>query len=95
MRDHSYDFPIFKRIHTQAALMDRMMARTGADPLVAIRRDGGTSWYQARSRCIDCVADNLCRQWLDASSCDEQQDVPAFCANRAFIKACRTSEERP
>lgn len=94
MSDHSYGFPIFNRVHAQAELMDRMMARTGADPLVAIRRDGGASWYEARSRCIDCVADRLCRQWLDTSSCDGPQDVPAFCDNRAFINACRGPEER-
>jgi hypothetical protein len=95
MSDNSYGFPIFNRIHTQADLMDRMMARTGANPLIAIRRDGGASWYEARSRCIDCAADRLCRQWLDAGSCDERQEVPEFCANRTFINACRTTKERP
>lgn len=89
MSDQFYGFPLFNRVHTQADMMDRMMARTDADPLIAIRRDGGTSWYEARSRCIDCVADRLCRQWLDTGSCDERQDVPEFCANRAFIKSCR------
>lgn len=89
MSDHPYGFPIFNRVQTQADLMDRMMARTGADPLVAIRRDGGTSWYEARSRCIDCVADQMCRHWLDVGPCNGRQEVPAFCANRDFIKACR------
>lgn len=89
MSDQSYGFPIFNRVAAQAELMDRMMARTDANPLIAIRRDGGTSWYEARSRCIDCAADRLCRQWLDSGPSDERQEVPAFCANRAFIKACR------
>ena len=89
MSDQSSAFPIFNRVHTSADLMDRMMARTDANPLIAIRRDGGTSWFEARSRCIDCVADRLCREWLDAGSCDQRQDAPAFCVNRAFIGACR------
>jgi hypothetical protein len=89
MNDQPYGFPIFNRIHTQADMMDRMMARTGANPLIAIRRDGGTSWYEARSRCIDCVADRLCRQWLDTGPSDERQEVPAFCVNRTFIKSCQ------
>jgi hypothetical protein len=94
MNDHSDGFPIFNRVLAQADLMERMMARTGADPLVAIRRDGGTSWHEARSRCIDCVADDLCRHWLDTPPCNEPEDVPAFCANSAFIKTCREPRER-
>ena len=90
MSDQSSDFPIFNRVHTAADLMDRMIARTGADPLIAIRRDGGTSWFEARSRCIDCVSERLCREWLDTDSCEERPDVPEFCVNRAFINACRT-----
>ncbi len=94
MSDHSCDFPIFNRIHAQADLMDRMLTRTGTDPLVAIRRDGGASWYEARSRCIDCVADKLCRHWLETEPCTGPQDVPAFCANRAFIKSCKEPADR-
>ena len=87
MSEHSHGFPVANRVFAQADLMDRVMARTGADPLVAIRCDGGTSWCEARSRCIDCAADRLCRDWLDTNLGNEPLDVPAFCANRAFIKA--------
>lgn len=92
MRDDPYGFPIFNRIHARADLMDRMMAQTDADPLVAIRRDGGTAWLEARSRCINCTADELCRSWLDAGPRDGPQDAPAFCANRDFINACREGD---
>jgi len=95
MSDYSYGFPIFNRILAQAELMDRMMARTGADPLVAIRRDDGASWLEARSRCADCIADKLCRRWLDTNPCHEPLDVPTFCVNRAFIQSCWGPEERP
>jgi hypothetical protein len=57
MKDPTYSFPIFNRVVARADLMERMMARTEADPLVAIRSDGGTSWLQARSRCVECVAE--------------------------------------
>jgi hypothetical protein len=95
MSKHSDGFPIFNRVIAQTDLMDRMIARTGADPLVAIRRDGVAAWHQARSRCVDCVADEQCRRWLDSTPCDEPQDVPAFCANRAFIEACRGARKLP
>lgn len=95
MSKQSDGFPIFNRVVSQADLMDRMMARTGADPLIAIRRDGGAAWHEARSRCVDCVADEQCRRWLDSILCDELQDVPAFCANSAFIKTCRVSKKGP
>ena len=41
MSDKTDGFPLFNRILAQADLMDRMMERMDADPLVAIRRDGG------------------------------------------------------
>ncbi len=89
MSDRPYGFPIVNRVVAQADLMDRLMAQCGADPLVTIRRDGGTSWLAARSRCIECVADSMCRQWLDAESCHPPRCVEAFCPNRSFIEACR------
>jgi hypothetical protein len=89
MSDDPYGFPIFNRIHAQADLMDRMMERTGANPLLAIRRDGSASWCEARSRCVDCAADRQCRDWLDAGPSNGPQGAPAFCANSDFINACR------
>lgn len=94
MSERSHGFPLVNHVFAQAELMDRMMARTGADPLVAIRCDGGRSWYNARSRCIDCVAHRLCRHWLDTNSGNAPLEVPEFCANRAFIKACRDPGQR-
>jgi hypothetical protein len=93
MSDHPYSFPIFNHVVEQAELTDRMMARTGVDPLVAIRRDGGASWLQARSRCIECAAVSSCRKWLDSEPCAPPQSAPAFCANRSFIESCQRFAE--
>jgi hypothetical protein len=89
MSEKTDGFPLFNRILAQADLMDRMMERMDADPLVAIRRDGGATFYDARSRCIDCAADRQCRNWLDAAPSTEPQVVPTFCVNSDFIKSCR------
>ncbi len=92
MREHLYRFPIANRVFDQADLLDRMMSRTGVDPVVAIRSDGGASWREARSRCIDCAADRLCRDWLDAAPCNGPLHVPTFCPNGEFFKACLQGE---
>ncbi|MGE0768518.1 MAG: DUF6455 family protein [Hyphomicrobiaceae bacterium] len=92
MNDRPDSFPIFNRVLDHADLMDRMMIRCGANPLISIRRDGGTAWLEARSRCIECVADKLCRQWLDADPRSSPESADFICANRSFIDSCRTRD---
>lgn len=88
MNEHLYRFPIVNRVFEQADLLNRMMTCTGIDPIVAIRSDGGASWQEARARCIDCVADRQCRDWLDADPCNGPLHIPPFCPNGEFFKAC-------
>ena len=85
MSDLCYSFPVFNRVLTQAGLMDRMMQKTGVDPLEVIRKDQGASWYEARTRCIDCVSVQHCRAWLEAEHGDGRPIAPQFCPNSALF----------
>jgi Family of unknown function (DUF6455) len=86
--DFCYSFPVFNRVLAQAKVMDAMMEKVGVNPLIAIRRDAGASWSEARMRCIDCVSAGECREWLDAAVCDQPHDAPQFCPNRGFYESC-------
>ena len=85
MSDYCYSFPVFRRVLDRADLMDRVMARVGTDRLHAMRADEGVAWYEARSRCIACTADNRCRTWLDAQPDSSGNSPPPFCPNAAFL----------
>lgn len=89
MSDYRYSFPVLNRVIAQAERMDIMMDTIGVDPLAAIRCDDGASWYEARTRCIDCAADRRCKAWLDAAEPDQPRQAPPFCPNRAFFLACK------
>ncbi len=88
MSDYCYSFPVLNRVIAQAERMDTMMGTIGVDPLAAIRRDNGASWYEARTRCIDCADDRRCKTWLDATEPDQPRQPPPFCPNSAFFLAC-------
>ncbi len=88
MSDYCYSFPLLNRVIAQAECMDRMMAAIGVDPLVAIRCDQGASWYEARTRCIDCAADRRCKAWLEAAERVQPAQPPPFCPNTSFFLAC-------
>lgn len=87
--DFCYSYPILNRVLAQAEQMDMMMAAIGADPLLAIRRDHGSSWYEARTRCIDCAVSRQCRDWLEDVDRVAAKDAPAFCPNHDFFLDCR------
>jgi Family of unknown function (DUF6455) len=72
--------------------MDRMMETLGVDP-IAIRRDSATSWFQARTRCIECANVDECRRWLASPNCDEADQAPEFCPNRLLFNTSRDSDE--
>ena len=87
MSDFCYSFPVFRRVYAQAELMDRMISQSGVNPLDVVRCDGGMSWFEARTRCIDCNSDNQCRAWLE--SAPRGGPVPQFCPNADFLNQCR------
>jgi len=92
MSDFCYSWPIFSRVLRQAELMDRMMDRVGASPSVAVRLESGMAWYEARTRCIDCVHDQRCRDWLQSASPSSAE--PDFCPNAQFFRECRKVEPK-
>ena len=87
MSDFCYGWPVFNRVFRQAALMDRAMERMGADRAVAVRLEKGVAWYEARTRCIECVHDQRCRGWLavDASLGADAD----FCPNAGFYASVK------
>lgn len=85
MSDLCFERPALARVLRQAETMDRMMARVGVAPGVAVRLERGGAFYEARSRCIACVADARCRAWLGDSGV---APPPDFCPNAAFLARC-------
>lgn len=87
MSDFCHSWPVYNRVFRQAELMDRVMERLGAKQSVAVRRENGMAWYEARTKCIDCVHERQCRNWLEATtSSDAGSD---FCPNARFFDECR------
>jgi hypothetical protein len=85
MSDFCYSSPILNRIFRQAELMDRMMDRVGVTATVAMQSNNGMAWYEARTKCIDCVDHKACQRWLDNP--DAHAVPPEFCANARFFSA--------
>lgn len=91
--DFCYEYPMLERVFAQCELMDAMMAAVGVDPLVAIRRDRGASWYEARTRCIHCTAGRECRAWLASPGTDPARTPASFCPNIDFFRDCQPSSK--
>jgi hypothetical protein len=89
MTDFCYSWPQLTRVLTQAAQMDRMMDALGVSPARAARIDRGTAFYEARTRCIACTADQSCRAWLAELEGRKAPAPPAFCANAEFFRIAR------
>lgn len=87
MSDYCYGFPIFHRVEAQAELMDRMLQHARITRLELIRRDSGASWYEARTRCLECHLDRECRAWLAAHMAEPDADLPEFCPNVRVLRA--------
>lgn len=85
MSDFCYSWPMLKRVHDQAELMDRVMEAIGLAPARAARIDRGMAFYEARTRCIECVRDGPCRDWLAGLPAGKAPHPPAFCCNAAFF----------
>jgi hypothetical protein len=89
MTDFCYSRPIFDRVMRQAALMDRMMRRVGADRNAAVSLDGGSAWFEARLKCIACRREPRCLEWLAHAQAALPSDPPQFCHNVAFFRRCK------
>jgi hypothetical protein len=88
MTDFCVSAPMLQRVLRQADLMDDMMECIGVVPARAVRLDKGMAWYEARSRCIACPHDVLCRQWI-AQSGPLAPEPPGYCPNREFFRLAR------
>ena len=73
--------------------MDRMMERVGVRPAVAVRTDQGMAWYDARTKCIDCLQEHPCRRWLENT--DATATPPDFCPNAHFFRECVSNDTTP
>lgn len=91
MSDFCFGWPVFKRVMQHAALMDRMMDRSGVEPLAAVRLDQGSAWYEARTRCIECAHGVECQRWLDPPEVGDR-GVPEFCVNANFFDRVRLQQ---
>jgi Family of unknown function (DUF6455) len=93
MSDFCYSWPLFNRVFRQAARMDRMLDRVGVSPSVAVRLESGIAWYEARTRCIECVHEQCCRNWLESTSPSSAE--PDFCPNAQFFEECKETQSKP
>jgi hypothetical protein len=80
---------MMQRVLQQAELMDRMMHCIGVEPVRAGRIEEGMAWYEARSRCIACIHDQRCRDWLAARQGTSQPEPPGFCQNAEFFRSAK------
>jgi hypothetical protein len=87
--DFCYSAPMMQRVLQQAETMDRMMQCVGVEPVRAARIDRGMAWYEARSRCIACIHDRRCRDWIAAHQGTSQPMLPTFCRNAEFFRRAR------
>ena len=93
MSDLCFTRPQLARVLRQAETMDCMMDHVGVQRTTAMRKEGGAAWYEARTRCLACVAADHCRSWLADGSASP--DCPVFCPNAAFFQSCRDSPPPP
>jgi hypothetical protein len=66
--------------------MDRMMERTGVNPVEAACVDGGLAWLEARTKCNFCRHVVKCCNWLEGS--DTRITPAEFCLNSEFFRSC-------
>jgi len=93
MVDFCFSRPMLERVLRHVELMDRMMERIGVDPALAARIDGGSAWYDARTRCIGCCREAACHAWL--AEAGPSAEPPGFCANAPFLRACLAAAAGP
>jgi uncharacterized protein DUF6455 len=89
--DFCYSGPMMQRVLQQAETMDQMMQCVGVEPVRAARIDRGMAWYEARSRCIACIDDRHCRDWIAAHEGTPQSVPPTFCRNAEFFRKAKAA----
>jgi hypothetical protein len=89
MSDFCLSSSELERIASQAALMDRMLDRAGANRAIARRKDDGGAWTAARMRCLACPSIEACIAWLDAPPTGGRAQSASFCPNARFFYACQ------
>jgi Family of unknown function (DUF6455) len=87
--DFCYSRPMMQRVLRQAETMDLMMHCVGVEPARAARMDKGMAWYEARSRCIACIHDQRCRDWMAARQLTPQPVPAEFCQNAEFFRLAK------
>jgi hypothetical protein len=87
--DFCFSRPMLERVFRQVALMDRMMERLGVERIKAARDEGGTAWYEARTKCIGCCSERQCGDWLARDATASTSEPPIFCHNADFFTRCR------
>lgn len=92
MTDFCYSRPMMQRVLRAAELMDRMMQCVGVEPARAARLDKGMAWFEARSRCIACVHEQRCRDWIAGRDGTTVSAPPAFCQNAQFFHLGLTAD---
>ncbi len=76
-------WPQTNRVWQRFIQFDRMMERTGADPVTAVSERGGVSMAQARNACLRCLSHRECQSWLDRS--EGPHNPPVFCPNATIL----------
>ena len=87
MLERKPQWPLQRHVWDQEALMDRVMARLGIEPLVAVRSNQGRDIIAARDRCVACQSNRNCARWLDAAVV--LSAAPVFCPNAQIFAAWR------
>lgn len=89
MSDFCFSWPMMNRVLQQADLMDQMMLCLGVVPARAARMDKGMAFYEARSRCIACLDDRRCRDWIARRQGMRAPSAPEFCDNAEFFRRAK------
>jgi hypothetical protein len=84
-------WPMLKEVLRHQELMDDMMERCGVDVPDLIRKDGGQSFAEARTRCRLCLCEKGCREWLLLAG-NDPCSPPDFCPNAPLFRACLNKE---
>lgn len=86
MRSHPKNWSQSEIVWRQFALMDLVMERVGADPLVAARKRGGSALADARKTCLACPVHRQCRDWLERGG--DLARHAELCPNAGFFREC-------
>lgn len=77
-------WPQTDKVWQQFVQFDRMMERTGVNPVTAVRENQGESMARARDICLQCLAHRECRNWLLGT--EGMRQPPEFCPNADFFR---------